>query len=73
MSLEKRRMIQAVVEEMHGKTGTGITVLAGWAGVPRSTRQEWQGRKGEETKHHGNLPKYHTGAGSDNRVLPGTA
>jgi transposase InsO family protein len=59
MSLEKRQMIQGEVEEMHGKTGIGITVLAGWAGVPRSTWQEWQGRKGEETKHNGNLPKYH--------------
>ncbi|MDR0639221.1 MAG: hypothetical protein LBG27_10065 [Spirochaetaceae bacterium] len=31
----------------------------GWAGVPRSAWQEWLGRKGEETKHNGNLPKRH--------------
>jgi hypothetical protein len=28
MSLEKRQMIQGEVEEMHGKTGIGIRVLA---------------------------------------------
>ena len=59
MSLEKRQMIQDAVQEMHRKTGIGIRELAGFAGVPRSTWQEWQGRKGEETKHNGNLPKYH--------------
>jgi hypothetical protein len=56
MSLEKRQLIQAEVEEMRQKTGIGIIVLAGWAGVPRST---WQGGQGEKTKHNGNLPKYH--------------
>jgi DNA-binding transcriptional regulator YiaG len=51
MSLEKRQLIQAEVKEMRQKTGIGISVLAGWAGIPRSTWQEWQGRKGEEPKH----------------------
>jgi hypothetical protein len=59
MSLEKRQMIQGEVEEMHMRTGIGVTVLAGFAGVPRSTWQEWQERKGAETRHNGNLPKYH--------------
>jgi hypothetical protein len=59
MSLEKRQMIQDAVKEMQGKTRIGIGVLSGWAGVLRSIWQEWQGREGVETKHNGNVPKYH--------------
>jgi len=59
MSLEKREQIQGEVERMHQRTGIGVTLLAGYAGVSRSTWQEWRKRTGEETKHNGNLPKYH--------------
>jgi transposase InsO family protein len=59
MRLEKRELIQGEVERMHERTGIPVTVLAGYAGVSRSTWHEWQKRRGEATKHNGNLPKYH--------------
>jgi transposase InsO family protein len=59
MRLEKRELIQGEVERMHQRTGIAVTVLAGYAGVSRSTWQEWQNRRGEATRHNGNLPKRH--------------
>jgi transposase InsO family protein len=59
MSLEKREEIQAEIERMHERTGIGVTILAGYEEVSRSTFQEWQKRRGQATKHNGKLPKYH--------------
>lgn len=59
MSLEKRQMIQTEVEGMHMRTGIAVKLLASFAGVSKSTWQEWKKRTGEPTKHNGNLPKYH--------------
>jgi transposase InsO family protein len=59
MSLGKRQMIQAEVERMHARTGIALRVLAGFAGVSPSTWQDWKRRKGQPTRHNGNLPKYH--------------
>jgi hypothetical protein len=63
-SLEKRQMIQA--EAMRLKTGIGIIVLAGMAGAERG---------GDETQQESAevLLADAGGAGSDSRVLPGTA
>jgi transposase-like protein len=59
MSLEKRRLIGAEVERLHRLTGLSVYGLAGYAGVPRRTWEEWQERAGQETRHNGQVPREH--------------
>jgi transposase InsO family protein len=57
MSLERRQFISAEIERLHNLTGIKVLVLVGYAGIPRSTWEDWQRRKDEETKHNNNLPR----------------
>ncbi|MDR1445681.1 MAG: helix-turn-helix domain-containing protein [Treponema sp.] len=59
MSLEKRRVIEAEVQRLQGLTELSVYELAGYAGVPRRTWDDWKERAGQETRHNGHLPREH--------------
>jgi hypothetical protein len=56
MSLEKRQRIEREVNRLHVLTGIAILTLAVFAGAGR---REWQGRRGQETRHNGHIPRGH--------------
>jgi len=59
MNLEKRSLIERELKRLHVLTGIALLTLAIYAGISRRTFYEWQKRRGIETKHNGQIPRYH--------------
>jgi transposase InsO family protein len=57
MSLERRQVIEGEVTRIQEKTGIALVRILRFAGIPVRTWHEWQGRRGEETKHNSNIPR----------------
>ena len=57
MSLEARQAAEREIMRLHSKTRITVKILVQYAGIPERTWQEWQGRRGVETKHNNNTPK----------------
>lgn len=59
MSLEVREKAESIINQCKEKTGLPLNTLLNYAGIPRRTWFEWQGRRGVETKHNNNVKKHY--------------
>lgn len=57
MSLPERSAITGEINAMHKRTGIHPAVLMSYLGLPKSTWNEWHGRKDTETRHNHGTPK----------------
>jgi len=59
MSLQARQIAEKEIMRYKAKAGLPLETLLRHAGISRRTWQEWETRKGVETKHNSNIPKNH--------------
>jgi hypothetical protein len=59
MSLQERQFAGKEITRYKTKTGLPLEILLRHAGISKRTWQEWETRRGVETKHNDNIPKNH--------------
>jgi len=59
MSLLIREKAEGEILRLGVMTGISLPILLSYAGIPERTWREWQGRRGVETRHNNNVPRFY--------------